>query len=159
MMTNSDVTIFNLRIGADRREKLCATRILGVSWYGTKGETVLDTVRKDKAKCVIRIPATATVEAGKQYISEEKYKKLSDEEAERYWTIQKGAYIVRGQYVVAGQWLFDTFSFRQGIILKDTIEELAKLRQHDEDFVTVTEYADNTIRGTDRTKHWRIGGA
>lgn len=92
-------------------------------------------------------------------ISEEKYKKLSDEEAERYWTIQKGAYIVRGQYVVAGQWLFDTFSFRQGIILKDTIEELAKLRQHDEDFVTVTEYADNTIRGTDRTKHWRIGGA
>lgn len=159
MMTNSDVTIFNLRIGADRREKLCATRILGVSWYGTKGETVLDTDRKDKAKCVIRIPATATVEAGKQYISEEKYKKLSDEEAERYWTIQKGAYIVRGQYVVAGQWLFDTFSFRQGIILKDTIEELAKLRQHDEDFVTVTEYADNTIRGTDRTKHLRIGGA
>ena len=54
MMTNSDVTIFNLRIGADRREKLCATRILGVSWYGTKGETVLDTDRKDKAKCVIR---------------------------------------------------------------------------------------------------------
>lgn len=147
MTTNSDVTIFNLRIGADRREKLCATRIMGVSWYGTKGETVSDTDRRDKAKCVIRIPVTATVEAGKQYISEEKYKKLSDEEAERYWTIQKGAYIVRGQYVVAGQWLFDTFSFRQGIILKETIEELAKLRQHDEDFVTVTEYADNTIRG------------
>lgn len=159
MTTNSDVTIFNLRIGADRREKLCATRIMGVSWYGSKGETVSDTDRRDKAKCVIRIPATATVEAGKQYISEEKYKKLSDEEAERYWTIQKGAYIVRGQYVMAGQRLFDTFSFRQGIILKETIEELAKLRQHDEDFVTVTEYADNTIRGTDRTKHWRIGGA
>ena len=82
MMTNSDVTIFNLRIGSDRREKLCATRIMGVSWYGTKGEAVSDTDRKDKAKCVIRIPATATVEAGKQYISEEKYKKLSDEEAE-----------------------------------------------------------------------------
>ena len=127
-MTNSDVTIFNLRIGSDRREKLCATRIMGVSWYGAKGEAVSDTDRKD-------------------------------EEAERYWTIQKGAYIVRGQYVMAGQWLFDTFSFRQGIILKETIEELAKLRQHDEDFVTVTEYADNTIRGTDRTKHWRIGGA
>lgn len=102
MMTNSDVTIFNLRIGADRREKLCATRIMGVSWYGAKGETVSDTDRRDKAKCVIRIPVTATVEAGKQYISEEKYKKLSDEEAERYWTIQKGAYIVQGQYVVAG---------------------------------------------------------
>ena len=43
MMTNSDVTIFNLRIGSDRREKLCATRIMGVSWYGTKGEAVSDT--------------------------------------------------------------------------------------------------------------------
>lgn len=76
MMTNSDVTIFNFRIGADRREKLCATRIMGVSWYGTKGETVSDTDRKDKVKCVIRIPATATVEAGKQYISEEKIQEV-----------------------------------------------------------------------------------
>lgn len=159
MTTNSDVTIFNLRVGADRREKLCATRILGVSWYRTEGQSVSDNNRKAATKCVVRIPFNAITEGGKQYISEEEYKKLSDEEAERYWTIQKGAYIVRGQYVVAGQWLFDTFSFRQGIILKDTIEELAKLRQHDEDFVTVTEYADNTIRGTDRTKHWRIGGA
>lgn len=159
MMTNSDVTIFNLRIGADRREKLCATRILGVSWYGTKGETVLDTDRKDKAKCVIRIPATATVEAGKQYISEEEYKKLSDEEAERYWTIQKNAYIMQGEYVTAEQWQFDTFSFRSGVILKEAIEDLAKLRKYDESFITITEYADNTVRGTDRTKHWRIGGA
>lgn len=138
MMTNSDVTIFNLRIGSDRREKLCATRIMGVSWYGTKGEAVSDTDRKDKAKCVIRIPATATVEAGKQYISEEKYKKLSDEEAERYWTIQKGAYIVRGTY--------------EGEIPDNPLKSK-------ENLVTITEFADNTIRGTNRTKHWRIGGA
>lgn len=138
MMTNSDVTIFNLRIGADRREKLCATRILGVSWYGTKGETVLDTDRKDKAKCVIRIPSTATVEAGKQYISEEKYKKLSDEDVEKYWTIQKNAYIMRGTY--------------EGEIPDNPLKSI-------ENLVTITEFADNTIRGTNRTKHWRIGGA
>lgn len=159
MIATDDVTIFNLRVGTDRREKFYATRILGVSWYGIKGQSVSDTNRKEKAQCVIRIPVTATVEDGKQYISEEKYKKLSDEEAERYWTIQKNAYIARGEYVVTGQWLFDTFSFRQGIILKEEIEELAKLRQHDEDFITITEYADNTLRGTDRTKHWRIGGS
>ncbi len=159
MTTNSDVTIFNLRIGADRREKFYATRILGASWYGSKGQSVSDTDRKGTAQYTIRIPVTATVEGGKQYISEEKYKKLSDEEAERYWTIQKNAYIMRGEYVVAGQWLFDTFSFRSGVILKEAIEDLAKLRKHDEDFITITEYADNTIRGTDRTKHWRIGGA
>lgn len=138
MMTNSDVTIFNLRIGADRREKLYATRIMGVSWYGTKGETVSDTDRKDKAKCVIRIPATATVEAGKQYISEEKYKKLSDEDVEKYWTIQKNAYIMRGTY--------------EGEIPDNPLKSI-------ENLVTITEFADNTIRGTNRTKHWRIGGA
>ncbi len=138
MTTNSDVTIFNLRIGANRREKFYATRIMGVSWYGTKGETVSDTDRKDKAKCVIRIPATATVEAGKQYISEGKYKKLSDEDVEKYWTIQKNAYIMRGTY--------------EGEIPDNPLKSI-------ENLVTITEFADNTIRGTNRTKHWRIGGA
>lgn len=138
MTTNSDVTIFNLRIGADRREKLCATRIMGVSWYGSKGETVSDTDRRDKAKCVIRIPYTATVEGGKQYISEEEYKKLSDEDVEKYWTIQKNAYIMRGTY--------------EGEIPDNPLKSV-------ENLVTITEFADNTIRGTNRTKHWRIGGA
>lgn len=50
MMTNSDVTIFNLRIGADRREKLCATRIMGVSWYGAKGETVNEFWEQEEGK-------------------------------------------------------------------------------------------------------------
>ena len=138
MTINSDVTIFNLRIGANRREKFYATRIMGVSWYGTKGETVSDTDRKDKAKCIIRIPATATVEAGKQYISEGKYKKLSDEDVEKYWTIQKNAYIMRGTY--------------EGEIPDNPLKSI-------ENLVTITEFADNTIRGTNRTKHWRIGGA
>lgn len=138
MTINSDVTIFNIRIGADRREKFYATRIMGVSWYGTKGETVSDTDRKDKAKCVIRIPATATVEAGKQYISEGKYKKLPDEDVEKYWTIQKNAYIMRGTY--------------EGEIPDNPLKSI-------ENLVTITEFADNTIRGTNRTKHWRIGGA
>ncbi len=138
MTINSDVTIFNIRIGADRREKFYATRIMGVSWYGTKEETVSDTDRKDKAKCVIRIPATATVEAGKQYISEEKYKKLSDEDVEKYWTIQKNAYIMRGTY--------------EGEIPDNPLKSI-------ENLVTITDFADNTIRGTNRTKHWRIGGA
>ena len=114
---------------------------------------------KAATKCVVRIPFNVITEGGKQSISEEEYKKLSDEEAERYWTIQKNAYIMQGEYVTAEQWQFDTFSFRSGVILKEAIEDLAKLRKYDESFITITEYADNTVRGTDRTKHWRIGGA
>ena len=138
MTTNSDVTIFNLRIGADRREKFYATRILGVSWYESKGQVVSDTVRKGTAQCVIRIPYTAIVEGGKQYISEEEYKKLSDEDVEKYWTIQKNAYIMRGTY--------------EGEIPDNPLKSV-------ENLVTITEFADNTIRGTNRTKHWRLGGA
>lgn len=138
MTINSDVTIFNLRIGADRREKFYATRILGVSWYESKGQVVSDTVRKGTAQCVIRIPYTAIVEGGKQYISEEEYKKLSDEDVEKYWTIQKNAYIMRGTY--------------EGEIPDNPLKSV-------ENLVTITEFADNTIRGTNRTKHWRLGGA
>lgn len=138
MTINSDVTIFNLRIGADRREKFYATRILGISWYESKGQVVSDTVRKGTAQCVIRIPYTAIVEGGKQYISEEEYKKLSDEDVEKYWTIQKNAYIMRGTY--------------EGEIPDNPLKSVKNL-------VTITEFADNTIRGTNRTKHWRLGGA
>ena len=138
MTINSDVTICNLRIGADRREKFYATRILGVSWYESKGQVVSDTVRKGTAQCVIRIPYTAIVEGGKQYISEEEYKKLSDEDVEKYWTIQKNAYIMRGTY--------------EGEIPDNPLKSV-------ENLVTITEFADNTIRGTNRTKHWRLGGA
>ena len=138
MTINSDVTIFNLRIGADRREKFYATRILGVSWYESKGQVVSDTVRKGTAQCVIRIPYTAIVEGGKQYLSEVEYKKLSDEDVEKYWTIQKNAYIMRGTY--------------EGEIPDNPLKSV-------ENLVTITEFADNTIRGTNRTKHWRLGGA
>ena len=138
MTINSDVTIFNLRIGADRREKFYATRIMLQSCDDSKGQVESDTVRKGTAQCVIRIPYTAIVEGGKQYISEEEYKKLSDEDVEKYWTIQKNAYIMRGTY--------------EGEIPDNPLKSV-------ENLVTITEFADNTIRGTNRTKHWRLGGA
>lgn len=98
-MANSDVTIFNLRIGADRREKFYATRILGVSWYESKGQVVSDTVRKGTAQCVIRIPYTAIVEGGKQYISEEEYRsnKALNEAIERMIQIWDGT--IHGQTI------------------------------------------------------------
>ena len=51
--------------------------------------------------------------------------------------------------------------------LKKTIEgrkeldpvEVLEIGKVIDDFFVVTEYADNTIRGTERTKHWRVGGS
>ena len=159
MMKNADITIFNLRVGADRREVFFPTRISGVFWYDTKAQTTSGTDRTENARYIIRIPESATVIPERKYISEQKYKKLSDEEAERYWTIQKGAYVVKEQFVSAKDWEMDDFSFRNATITQVTVDDLKKLRSLNEDFATVTEYADNTVRGTRATRHWRIGGS
>lgn len=145
MITNADITIFNKRVGADRREVLFITRVSGVFWYETKGQSASGISREESDHYVIRIPITATIESGRTYISEEQYKKLTDKEAEYYWTIQKGDYVVKE-------------------ILKDDDMKEAKIfpddiRRINHNVVTVTEYADNTVRGTLNTKHWRIGGA
>ena len=115
--------------------------------------------RSKSEQYIIRIPVDAVVEGGRAYISEEKYKKLSDEEAERHWTIQKGAYVAKEQYEDAGKWKFDPFSFRNGVITEVSLEDLKSLRALNEDFATITEYADNTVRGTKVTQHRRIGGS
>lgn len=159
MIKNADITIFNLRVGADRREKFFATKISGVFWYDTKGVTHSGNDRSESERYIIRIPVDASVECGRTYISEEKYRKLSDEEAGSYWTIQKGAYVVKEQYEDAKKWKFDPFSFRSGVITEVSPEDLKSLRELNEDFATVTEYADNTVRGTRATQHWRIGGS
>ena len=39
------------------------------------------------------------------------------------------------------------------------IRDFLDLFKYDRDIVHVTEYADNTRRGSDAVKHWRVGGA
>lgn len=145
MMKNADITIFNTRIGADRRESYCPIRISGVFWYETKAQASSGTDRTGSAKYIIRIPESVATVPERMYISEEKYKKLPDDEAERYWTIQKGTYVIKGQPED----------------LENQIDgnEMQRLLSLHGDFVTITEYADNTVRGTTATRHWRIGGS
>ena len=143
MTLNSDVTIYNFRTGPDRRELLYPTQIRGVSWYCIRGQMVSDKVRTGKTQCTIRIPISANVEPGKTYVSENIYKALPADKAKGFWTIQNGAYIVHG---LCGD----------GESAGITATELQK---NHKDYVVVTEYADNTVRGSDAMKHWRIGGA
>lgn len=86
---------------------------------------------------------SADVESGRIYVSEDVYKALTADEAKGFWTIQNGAYIVQGLCM-------------DGESAGITVTELQKNHM---DYIVVTEYADNTIRGTDAMKHWRIGGA
>lgn len=158
MINNADITIINKIVGSDRREKFVPTRIFGVCWYDVRSMGQTERHREGSAKVVIRIPYNATVEDGKKYLPEEEFRRLSSEEMEKYWTIQKNAYVLKRHIVQADRWLFNPFSFRYGKIAELLPEELSRLRSEDEDFFTIVEYADNTQRGSNRTKHWRIGG-
>lgn len=159
MIDNADITIINKVVGADRREKFVPTMISGACWYDVRSMSQAEMQREGSARVVIRIPFNATIEGGKIYLPEEEFKRVSADDLGKYWTIQKNAYVLRRHIVQADNWLFDPFSFRYGKITELLPEELNRLRGEDEDFFTIVEYADNTQRGSNRSKHWRIGGA
>lgn len=159
MINNADITIFSQRVGNDRREVFYPTMISSVCWYDVRSMVQSERDRNGGSKFIIRIPYDADIQDNRKYLPEDKYNALPISELDKYWTIQKNAYIIKEQYVNAADWKFDDFSFRSGIITGLTMENIEILRQKVEDFVTVVEYADNTVRGSDRVKHWRIGGA
>lgn len=157
MLTNADITIFNKRLSEDRREIYIPTILRGVSFYKENIMSQSDIDRRGTKNVTIRIPFNVDM-GSRTYIKESMYKQLSNEEALKYWTIQRGDYIVSAQ-VNGEDWIWDTFSFTDGIVTGKEINNLKKLREVESDFITITNYADNTKRGSDRVKHWRIGGA
>lgn len=140
----ADITLFNARYDANTRtEVFIPTRIKGSSYYESEGVSANDGVWTNQSIYKLRVPLIGS-EIGKEYLPERKYRKV--ESAERYWTIRKGDFILLT--------LLD--------IEKEayTAKEIAKISEElGLKLITVTEYADNTVRGSDIVKHWRIGGA
>lgn len=143
MMFNQEITLFNKRVSkATRREAYIPTLIQGVSFIETKSVGGTDD-RADNDACTIRIPKNAVIQSNRTYLEEHLYKQLSDSDAMKYWTIQRNTYIVRGNHS------------SELLIEPSKIEELKR----DGKVITVRTYVDNTERGSDYIKHWRIGGA
>lgn len=159
MITNTDITIFNKRVDADRREVFIPTTISGVFWRDVRYMKSDEGRHTSNAKFIIRIPYDARVENNRKYISENEFCNLSKEEIGNYWTIQLNSYILRQQYVDAEKWKFDPFSFRSGVIVQILPEKLNEIRKFNKDFAIIVEYANNTTVGSNDVKHWRIGGA
>lgn len=145
MTTNADITIFNGRYQKDTRtEAYVPTTIRNVSLLVSDGVNTNDGVWTDQATYKIRIPFIgAEVQDGREYEFEELYRASDDPDA---WTIRKGDYIVTGLY-----------DGDKTLLTKAELDAWAKSKGLK--LVSITEYADNTIRGCDATKHWRIGGA
>ena len=148
MITNVDaVTVFNGRTDkATRRKIYIPTVIRGVSYVEGKGSKVADNgVWSDDVQYKIRVPLIAVVQDNREYMRALNYAKLDNEEAAKYWTIQKGDLVVRGEY--AGD---------SPLLGEDEISAYAK--EQGLDLIHVTEYADDTSGGSLYTRHWRIGG-
>ena len=148
MITNVDaVTVFNGRTDkATRRKIYIPTVIRGVSYVEGKGSKVADNgVWSDDVQYKIRVPLIAVVQDNREYMRDLNYAKLDNEEAAKYWTIQKGDLVVRGEY--AGD---------SPLLGEDEISAYAK--EQGLDLIHVTEYADDTSGGRLYTRHWRIGG-
>lgn len=148
MITNvKAVTVFNGRLDKETRRKIyIPTVIRGVSYVEAKGATVTNNgVWSDDVQYKIRVPLAAAVQDGRKYMRDLSYAKLGNEEAVRYWTIQKEDMIVRGEY--AGE---------RSTMYEDELSAYAK--EQGLNLIRITEYADNTDGGSLYTRHWRIGG-
>ena len=134
MRTDSTITIFNRKV-VEHKETFLPTVISGVTWYGSQGVAAQND-SDDTFK--VRIPLNAD-RSGKDYLEATAYKTLSVEAAADFWTIQAGDFVVRGE-------------------MEDAVSGQSELSASREDFFVVRSYSDNTIRGSDYLKHWRIGG-
>lgn len=149
-MINADhnITIFNLRTNKKtRREEFIPTGISGVSFYDVQQVSVSGNgnEREESLTVKIRIPVKSEVQNKRKYLPEKQYNVLTEEDAFKYWTIQKGCYVLDGSVISENE-----------ILTQDDLDSIRNAVH--EDFIVVKEYADNTERGTDEVKHWRIGG-
>ena len=148
MIVNVDaVTVFNGRLDKGTRRKIfIPTVIRGISYVEGKGSTVADNgVWSDDVQYKIRVPLFAEVQDNREYMCDLNYANLDNGEAEKYWTVQKGDFIIRNEY-----------SGESSPLYEDEIAAYAK--KQGVDLIHVTEYADNTFGGSVYTRHWRIGG-
>ena len=139
MTTNQIITIFNARfLAKTRSEVYLPTVIQNVSFYESHASSATDGVWTDDSAYKFRIPF---VGAGIQ--NDRTYRKADDfyRSDVEGWTIRKGDIVMLGAY--AGD---------------KTSLTMADLKALGKKLIAVTDFADNTIRGSDAVKHWRIGG-
>lgn len=141
------ITVFNGRVDkATRREVFVPTRISFASYLEARGSSHSNGVNAESIQFKFRIPLSAEVQDGRTYVNEDAYKALADDEASNFWTLRKGDYILTAQKDDLPE-----------TIAQPGLDALAK--ELHADLIRVVEYADNTVRGSEAVKHWRIGGA
>lgn len=144
MTTQGPITIYNKRLGADRRDLYYPTEISAASYAEKKGSSHSGSGETEEGlQYRLRIPQNAAVEGRRVFIPEKAYRDLSGP-LTGFWTIAKLDLVTRGPKLVPGP------------ATEREIREAAD--KAGIDVIIVEEYADNTDRGSPAVRHWRIGG-
>lgn len=145
MYVQTAITLFNKRLSSDRREVYFPTCISGASFFESRSSShSTDGAHSENLTYKIRIPVDAKIQDGRTYLNEQAFAALADTAVPDHWTIQKGDILLPCAMQLTG-------SFSEA-----DVKTLAKTGLVD--VITVREYADNTIRGSEAVQHWRIGG-
>lgn len=140
MYVQTAITVFNKRLGADRRETFFPTCIRSTSFLENKSSAhSTDGAHSQSLAYKLRIPLGAKIQDGRSYVPAAKYRQLDEDAAAKCWTIQTGDYVLPMETELTAP------------VDQKQMEALGQL-------IHVKEYADNTIRGSAAVKHWRIGG-
>ena len=135
MITNADITIFNKVVDkASRGHVFRPTVIRGVCFVHRFSRTGGTEEQTDDAY-VIRIPLSATVNgspAMDSYLPQELY----SASVEGHWTIQKDDVILKG----------------------DSLSDVTEVRKSPLEHCLITNWQDDTTRGSEYVAHMRIGG-
>lgn len=151
-----DIVLLNRTVDrSTRRDAFHATKISGVSVYDSRQSSKNGGLRSENETFKIRIPIKAVVQAGRTYMPETYYDLLPSEEAASHWTIHNEDLII----VCASAFDdIDTAAFEADPATIEQAEALANAIGFQRELISINSYADNTLRGSDAVKHWRIGG-
>lgn len=145
MTTQGPITIYNRRLGQDRRDVYIPTRISAASYAEKMGSSHSDGATSEALTYKLRIPAYVQTTGGRPFVREAVYKNVDEATSRKYWTLQKLDLIVLGEPVL-------------GLVDATEKEIRAAALTLNRNVIIVEEYADNTGRGSPAVRHWRIGG-
>lgn len=147
MISNADIIVFCEHLASDRIGWYIPTKIKGVSWHESTAMMQSEKNRISSKSVTIRVPNNAVLPSGRKYIDAEDYNRLPSDNQKNYWTLQPGISIVMKLNAVSEAEFDENEEYEYPDIQTVGVKN-----------ITVSEYADNTDRGSDDVKHIRIGG-
>ena len=91
MYVQTAITIFNKRLGADRREVYFPTCIRSASFLENKSSGhSTDGAHSQSLAYKLRIPLGAKIQDGRSYVPADKFRQLDEDAAAKAWTLRPG---------------------------------------------------------------------